>query len=43
VDRPALATEVHGDGAGLAVSHLYDVRGPVGIATQTLVLRERAA
>jgi hypothetical protein len=36
-------TEVHGDGAGLAVSHLYDVRGPVGIATQTLVLRERAA
>lgn len=35
-------TEAHGDGAGLAVSHLYDERGPVGIATQTLVLRERA-
>ncbi|MGJ7527044.1 thioesterase family protein [Variovorax sp. GB1P17] len=36
-------TEAHGDGAGLTVSHLYDERGPIGIATQTLVLRERAA
>ncbi|WP_454905788.1 thioesterase family protein [Variovorax gossypii] len=36
------ATEVHGDGAGLAVSHLYDERGPIGLATQTLMLRERA-
>ncbi|MBN8758695.1 MULTISPECIES: thioesterase family protein [Variovorax] len=37
------ATEAHSDGAGLAVSHLYDVHGPIGIATQTLVLRERPA
>ncbi|MFH0132749.1 thioesterase family protein [Variovorax sp. VaC1] len=37
------ATEAHGDGAGLTVSHLYDARGPIGLATQTLVLRERAA
>lgn len=36
------ATEAHGDGAGLVVSHLYDTRGPIGLATQTLVLRERA-
>jgi len=36
-------TEAHGHGAGLTVSHLYDERGPVGLATQTLVLRERAA
>ncbi|MFM9923968.1 thioesterase family protein [Variovorax sp. H27-G14] len=36
------ATEAHGDGAGLVVSQLYDERGPVGLATQTLVLRERA-
>lgn len=36
-------TEAHASGAGLAVSHLYDERGPIGIATQTLVLRERAA
>jgi len=36
------ATEAHSDGAGLAVSHLYDERGPIGLATQTLVLRERA-
>ncbi|MDM0090973.1 MULTISPECIES: thioesterase family protein [unclassified Variovorax] len=37
------ATEAHGDGVGLVVSRLYDERGPIGIATQTLVLRERAA
>jgi len=35
------ATEAHGGGAGLVVSHLYDESGPIGIATQTLVLRER--
>lgn len=37
------ATEAHGEGAGLVVSQLHDERGPIGIATQTLVLRERAA
>jgi hypothetical protein len=36
------ATEAHGEGAGLTVSRLYDTRGPIGLATQTLVLRERA-
>ncbi|WP_418130042.1 thioesterase family protein [Variovorax sp. 375MFSha3.1] len=37
------ASEVHGGGAGLVVSHLFDEQGPIGIATQTLVLRERPA
>ncbi|MBB1604294.1 thioesterase family protein [Variovorax sp. UMC13] len=37
------ATEAHGEGVGLVVSDLYDERGPIGLATQTLVLRERAA
>lgn len=37
------STEAHGDGAGLTVSRLYDAHGPIGLATQTLVLRERAA
>ena len=36
------ASEVHGGGAGLVVSHLFDEQGPIGIATQTLVLRERS-
>jgi len=34
-------TQVHGDGGGIATSRLYDELGPVGIAVQTLVLRER--
>lgn len=36
------STEPHGDGVGLAVSHLYDTRGLIGFSTQTLVLRARA-
>ena len=35
-------TQAHGGGAGTTLSRLYDVHGPVGVATQTLVLRERA-
>lgn len=34
-------TQVDGGGVGTALSRLYDVRGPVGVAIQTLVLRER--
>ncbi|MNP99811.1 hypothetical protein D3C85_124460 [compost metagenome] len=37
------STEMHAGGAGLTVSHLYDTRGLIGLATQTLVVRERAA
>lgn len=34
-------TQVHAGGVGTALSRLYDERGPIGLATQTLVLRER--
>ncbi len=34
-------TEVDGGGAGVTMSRLYDESGPIGIAIQTLVLRER--
>lgn len=34
-------TQVHAGGVGTALSRLYDERGPIGFATQTLVLRER--
>ncbi|WP_213957009.1 MULTISPECIES: thioesterase family protein [unclassified Variovorax] len=36
-------TQVDGGGAGMVTSRLYDEHGPIGIAVQTLVLRERAA
>lgn len=36
-------TQAHGGGVGTTLSRLYDVHGPVGVATQTLVLRERAS
>lgn len=35
-------TQAHGGGLGTALSRLYDMHGPIGVATQTLVLRERA-
>lgn len=35
-------TEVHGSGTGITMSRLYDEMGPIGIAIQTLLLRERA-
>ncbi|WP_043421325.1 thioesterase family protein [Cupriavidus basilensis] len=35
-------TEVDGGGIGITMSRLYDEMGPIGIATQTLLLRERA-
>ncbi len=35
-------TQAHGGGVGTTLSRLYDVHGPIGVATQTLVLRERA-
>lgn len=35
-------TQVHAGGVGTALTRLYDERGPIGLATQTLVLRERA-
>lgn len=34
-------TQVHEGGVGVTLSRLYDLEGPVGVATQTLVLRER--
>ena len=34
-------TQVDGAGAGMVTSRLYDESGPIGIAVQTLVLRER--
>jgi len=37
----ASETQVHAGGIGTALSRLYDERGPIGLATQTLVLRER--
>jgi hypothetical protein len=36
-------TQADGGGVGLTLSTLYDVHGPVGVAIQTLVLRERLA
>ncbi len=30
-------------GAGTTLTRLYDVHGPVGVAIQSLVLRERSA
>ncbi|MDM0104587.1 thioesterase family protein [Variovorax sp. J22R24] len=40
-----LASETHADagGAGMTLSRLYDEQGPIGVAVQTLVLRERSA
>jgi hypothetical protein len=40
-----LSSETQADrsGAGTAVSRLYDEDGPIGVAIQTLVLRERSA
>ncbi|MEJ8846185.1 thioesterase family protein [Variovorax rhizosphaerae] len=35
-------SQVHGDGGGIVNSYLYDERGAIGMAVQTLVLRERA-
>lgn len=35
-------TQIDGGGVGTALSRLYDAHGPIGVATQTLVLRERA-
>lgn len=34
-------TQADGGGTGTTLSRLYDVRGPIGVATQTLVMRER--
>ena len=34
-------TQAHGGGVGTTLSRLYDVQGPIGVAVQTLVLRER--
>lgn len=34
-------TQAHGGGVGTTLSRLYDVHGPIGVAIQTLVLRER--
>ncbi|PYH01880.1 thioesterase family protein [Arthrobacter stackebrandtii] len=34
-------SQVDGGGAGTTLSRLYDVDGPVGVAVQTLVVRER--
>ena len=40
-----LASETQADasGAGTTLSRLYDEQGPIGVAVQTLVLRERSA
>lgn len=40
-----LIAETHADksGAGTTMSRMYDVHGPIGVAIQTLVMRERAA
>lgn len=35
-------TQAHGSGVGTTLSRLYDEHGPIGVATQTLVLRERS-
>lgn len=34
-------TQAYGGGSGTTLSRLYDIQGPVGVATQSLVLRER--
>lgn len=34
-------TQAHGGGTGTTVSRLYDVHGPIGVATQSLLVRER--
>lgn len=39
----ASETQADGSGAGTTLSRLYDERGPIGVAIQTLVLRERGA
>ena len=36
-------TQAHGGGVGTVLSRLYDVHGPIGVAVQTLVMRERAS
>lgn len=36
-------TQADGSGAGTTLSRLYDESGPIGVAIQTLVLRERQA
>lgn len=36
-------TQADGGGAGTTLSQLYDQHGPVGVAVQSLVLRERSA
>jgi hypothetical protein len=36
-------TQADGGGAGTTLSRLYDAQGPIGVAIQTLVLRERGA
>jgi hypothetical protein len=38
----ASETQADAGGAGTTLSRLYDTQGPVGVAIQTLVLRERA-
>lgn len=35
-------TQAHTGGIGTVLSRLYDVHGPIGVATQTLMLRKRA-
>jgi hypothetical protein len=35
-------TQAHGGGVGTTLSRLYDEQGPIGVAIQTLVMRERA-
>lgn len=35
------ATQPDGSGVGTTLSHLYDASGPIGVAIQTLVMRER--
>lgn len=39
----AAETQAHGSGAGTTLSRLYDEQGPIGVAVQTLVLRDRDA
>lgn len=34
-------TQAHGGGVGTTLSRLYDQHGPIGVATQTIMLRER--
>lgn len=36
-------TQADGGGAGTTLTRLYDVHGPIGVAIQSLVLRERSA